>query len=164
MSNYWRIPGVPHKGWRLLDVDDIREDGQSEFDTDYECCMMCGHEKIRYVHVVYHDEEGLEFRVGCNCSEKMTDDYINPERRERELRNRTNRRISWNRKVWKINEKGNLILKYDGHRVTIFHPKNSSQYKVVIDDTFGKKIFNDVTSAKNAAFKGVEYLKDKGEW
>lgn len=164
MPNYWRISGVPHKGWRLLDVEDIREDGQSEIDTDYECCMMCGHEKIRYVHVVYHDEEGLEFRVGCNCAEKMTGDYVNPERRERELRNRTNRRISLNRKVWKINEKGNLILKYDSHRITIFHPKNSSQYKVVIDDIFGKKIFNDVISAKNAAFKGVEYLKEKGEW
>ena len=41
MPNYWKIPGVPHKGWRLIDVEDIREDGQSEFDTDYECCMMC---------------------------------------------------------------------------------------------------------------------------
>jgi hypothetical protein len=164
MPNYWKIPGVPHKGWRLIDVEDIREDGQSELDTDYECCMMCGHEKIRYVHVVYHNDERLEFRVGCNCAEKMTGDYVNPERREKELRNRTNRRQSWNKKVWRINEKGNLILKYDNHRITIFRLNNSSQYKVVIDKTFGKKIFNDVASAKIAAFKGVEYLKEKGEW
>lgn len=40
MLNYWKIQGVPHKGWRLLDVTDIREDGQSECDTEYECCMM----------------------------------------------------------------------------------------------------------------------------
>lgn len=88
----------------------------------------------------------------------MTGDYVNPEKRERELRNRTNRRLSWNRKVWKITEKGSMVLKYDGHRITIFHPKNSNQYKVVIDNTFGKKLFNDVASAKIAAFKGVEYL------
>lgn len=164
MPNYWKIQGVPHKGWRLIDVEDIREDGQSELDTDYECCMMCGHDKIRYVHIVTHDEFGEVFRVGCNCAEKMTGDYLNPERRERELRNRTNRRLTWNKKVWKINEKGNLILKYDSHRITIFQTKNSNQYKVVIDGTFGKKIFNDVASAKNAAFKGVEYLKGKGKW
>lgn len=161
MPNYWRIPGVPHVGWRLLDVEDIREDCESESDTNYECCMMCGHEKIRYVHIVVHDEFGEEFRVGCNCAEKMTGDYVNPERRERELRNRTNRKQSWNRKVWIINEKGNLILKYNGHRITIFRPINSSQYKAVIDNTFGKKLFNDVASAKSAAFKGVEYLNKK---
>jgi hypothetical protein len=56
-----------------------------------------------------------------------------------------------------------LILKHNGHRITIFHPKNSNQYKVVIDNVFGNKMFNDVASAKNAAFNGVEYLKKKGK-
>ncbi len=40
MSNYWNISGVPHKGWNLIDVIDVREDGQSEDETDYEICMM----------------------------------------------------------------------------------------------------------------------------
>jgi hypothetical protein len=164
MPNYWKISGVPHKGWQLIDVEDIREDGQSECETDYECCMMCGHDKIRYVHIVSHDEYGEEFRVGCNCAEKMTGDYVNPERRERELRNRVKRRSAWNRKVWRVNEKGNLILKYDGHRITIFHPMSSNKYKVVINDIFGTKLFDDIHSAKLAAFKGVEYLKKKGDW
>lgn len=164
MPNYWKIQGVPHKGWRLIDVEDIRVDGQSELDTEYECCMMCGHDKIRYVHIVCHDETGHKFRVGCNCAEKMTDDYVNPEQRERELRNRNNRRLAWSRKIWRVNEKGNLILKIDGHRILIFKPKNMNKYKVVIDDIFGKKLFEEVSLAKHAAFEGVEYLKKRGEW
>jgi len=155
---------MPHKGWRLIDVIDIREDGQSECETGYESCMMCGHEKIRFVHILTHDEVGEEFRVGCNCSIRMTDDYVNPELRERELRNRANRRLAWRRKVWRINEKGNLILRFDGHKLLIFKYKTTNKYKVVIDETFGNKLFDDILSAKNAAFKGVEYLKERGKW
>jgi hypothetical protein len=43
MSNYWKVAGVSHKGWQLIDVLDIRDEGQSEIETDYESCMMCGH-------------------------------------------------------------------------------------------------------------------------
>ena len=59
--------------------------------------MMSGNEKIRYVHIVEHAEVGEAFRVGCTCAEKLTNDYLNPERRERELRNRVNRRINWSK-------------------------------------------------------------------
>jgi hypothetical protein len=94
----------------LVDVIDVREDGQPEWETDYETCMMCGNEKIRYVHIVEHTEVGEEFRVGCTCAEKMTNDYLNPERRERELRNRANRRISWTKKDWKRSKNSNYFL------------------------------------------------------
>jgi hypothetical protein len=36
MSNYWNIPGVPHKGWTLEYVYDIRDGGQSIDETEYE--------------------------------------------------------------------------------------------------------------------------------
>lgn len=54
MYNHWNLPDIPHKGWRLLDVIDIREDGQSVEDTEYETCMMCGNGRIRFVHIVEH--------------------------------------------------------------------------------------------------------------
>ena len=95
MPYYWKIPGVPHKGWSLDDVIDIREDGQAKWETPYESCMMCGNEKIRFVHIVSHPEVDEDFRVGCVCAEKMTGDYINPERREKDLRNRASRRSNW---------------------------------------------------------------------
>ena len=70
MANFWKQHGIPHKGWTLVDVIDVREDGQSEWETDYETCMMCGNEKIRYVHILEHPEVDEEFRVGCTCAEK----------------------------------------------------------------------------------------------
>jgi hypothetical protein len=146
MANYWKQQGIPHKGWTLVDVIDVREDGQAEWETDYETCMMCGNEKIRYVHIVEHAEVGEEFRVGCTCAEKMTNDYLNPQRRERELRN------------------GNYFLNIEEHHLLIYRDKKTNKYKVKIGETFGKKTFDTLEKAKIAAFNGMEYLKDKGEW
>ncbi|NBA88907.1 hypothetical protein GVN16_24240 [Emticicia sp. CRIBPO] len=79
MANYWNRNSIPHKGWTLIDVIDIREEGQKESETEYETCMMCGNEKIRYVHIVENEEVGEVFRVGFNYSRKMTEDYANLE-------------------------------------------------------------------------------------
>jgi len=115
MSNYWNIPGIPHKGWSLIDVIDVREDGQDEDDTDYETCMMCGKEKIRFVDILDHNEVKEEFRVGCVCAEKMTSDYTNPKRLENDLRNKAARRTNWITKEWKYSKNGNQYLNKDGH-------------------------------------------------
>jgi hypothetical protein len=40
MANLWNTSGIPHKGWTLMSVIDIREYGQSADETDYEVCMM----------------------------------------------------------------------------------------------------------------------------
>lgn len=164
MTNYWKQSGVPHKGWHLTDVIDIRDAGQSEDETEYENCMMCGKEKIRYVHIVEHPEIDDEFRVGCVCSEKMTNDYINPGKRETALRNRANRRKNWVNKKWKFSAKGNHYLKIENHIIVIFRDKFSKKFKVMIDQTVGNKLFDNFEKAKIAAFNGMEYFKDHGEW
>lgn len=161
MSNFWKLPGVPHKGWTLITVIDIREDGQPEWDTDYETCMMCGNEKIRYVHVLEHKEVDDEFRVGCVCAEKMTNDYINPRQRENELRNRSNRRKTWIKRKWKLSKNGNLYLTVDERHIVIYREKKSNKYKVKIGNVFGKKQFDSLEEAKVAAFNGVEYYRSK---
>ena len=164
MSNLWKQQGIPHKGWTLENVYDVREDGQSEDETSYETCMMCGHEKIRYVHVVSHPDYGDELLVGCQCAEKLTDDYINPQRREKELRNRTSQRSGFLKRRWKISAKGNEYLKIDNHHILILEDRKTHKFSVKIDDNWGKKHFETPEQAKNAAFKGIEYYKDKGEW
>jgi hypothetical protein len=164
MANYWKEPGIPHKGWILVDVIDVREEGQSEEETEYETCMMCGNERIRYVHLVEHKEVGDEFRVGCHCAEKMTNDYINPERREKELMNKANRRINWKNKEWKISKNDNHFLNINGHHLLIYKDKMTSKYKVKVGETFGKKTFDTLEKAKIAAFNGMEYFKNKGDW
>ena len=74
-GNRWDQPGVPHKGWRCVDVVDLRADGESADETDYATCQMCGNEKIRYVHIMEHPDLDENFEVGCVCAEKMSDDY-----------------------------------------------------------------------------------------
>jgi len=164
MVDYWKQPGIPRKGWTLLHVIDIREDGQSESDTDYETCMMCGNEKIRYVHVVEHSEVSSEFRVGCSCAEKMTEDYVNPARREKDVRNRSSRLLNWTKKQWKKSKNGTYYLKIEERLLLIFQDKKTSKYKVKIGDTFGEKAFDKIEKAKVAVFKGIEFLKEKGRW
>lgn len=42
MSSLWDQPGVPHKGWVCVGLEDLEApDGD---------CEMCGKEAIRYVH------------------------------------------------------------------------------------------------------------------
>lgn len=108
--NYWNKSDVPHKGWNLESVYDIKEDGQSADDTTYEECMMCGNERIRYVHVLTHPEVSQDFKVGCVCAEKMTNDYVNPRRIENSLRNKSSRRINWAKRTWKHSKNGNLFF------------------------------------------------------
>lgn len=164
MANYWKQHGIPHKGWKLIDVIDVREDGQEEWETDYETCMMCGNEKIRYVHIVEHFDVTEEFKVGCTCAEKMTSDYINPEKRERELRNRATRRANWIKKQWKISKNGNHYLNIDDRNLLIYRDEKTRKYKVKIKDTFGQKTFDTLEKAKIAVFNGMEYLKEHNKW
>ena len=164
MSNLWKQQDIPHKGWTLEYVYDVREDGQSEDEASYEICMMCGHEKIRYVHVVSHPDYGEELLVGCQCAEKLTEDYINPKLKEKELRNKTNRRTNFFKRKWKISAKGNQYLNIDGHHVLIMEDRLTHKFVVKIDDNWGNKYFDTPEQAKTAAFKGIEYYKEKGKW
>ncbi len=163
MSNYWNKSEIPHKGWILEDVIDIREDGQSVEETDYETCMMCNNEKIRYVHVVSHKDFGKRLKVGCVCAEKMTNDYVNPKKHEKKLRNKANRRNNFLEKDWKINKKGNLYLIINGHHVLIYKENKTEKFKCKIGEKFGNKKFDTIELAKVAVFNGIEYYKKKNE-
>lgn len=55
-ANRWDQPDVPQRGWHCVDVVDLRADGGPVEETDYATCEMCGHEKIRYVHVMEHSD------------------------------------------------------------------------------------------------------------
>jgi len=164
MSNYWNIPGVPHRGWTLINVEDVREEGESEEETDYESCMMCGNEKIRYVHILEHPDINEEYRVGCVCAEKMTGDYVNPGQREKELRNRSNRRLTWLTRKWKTSAKGNDYLNIDDHNVSVMYDEIKDTYKCRIDGTFGTLKYPTKKAAKMALFKKIEHLKEHSKW
>lgn len=168
MTNFWNTKGIPHKGWTLEDVYDVREDGQPEWDTTYETCMMCNNERIRYVHVLSHPEVSEQFKVGCTCAERMTEDYVNPKEREKELKKRSQKRISWLKKKWKVSKQGNYYLTLDGYVLVIMKVGETGKFKSYINKMDkkrgGKKLYNSVEEAKGEIFKVIEILKERGDW
>lgn len=122
---------------------------------------MYGNEKIRHVHIVEHSEVENEFRVGCVCAENMTNDYYNPVKK-RELRNdRSSRLKNLHNRKWKLSYKGNSYLKIENHLLVIFKDKFTQQFKVIIDNTTGSKLFENLEKAKLATFKGIEHSKKR---
>ena len=147
----WDMPGVPHKGWTLVGFEDIKDDP----DADYETCEMCGNERIRFVHILSHPDYSGLMRVGCNCAEKMTDDYTTHREHESYMQKRAARRRNFLKQEWVRNLKGNWILHYKGDRITaiernggygfVYHNRWVWDYK-------GKRI-RDLETLKLAAFE-----------
>ncbi len=150
-KNQWDQPGVPHKGWRCVDVVDIRGGGESADEADYAMCEMCGNEKIRYVHIMEHTESENDFKVGCVCAEKMSDDYTGPRLRETKLRSRAARRTKWLQRTWRVSAKGNSFLNIDGHNLVVF-PTQTKRWGHRIDARFGQRTYATKDEAKLALF------------
>lgn len=146
MSGRWDQPGVPHKGWRCVGVDDLEE--------AIETCEMCGKENIRYVHYMEHDDYGT-LSVGCICAEKMSGDYVNPRLREKKLRNRASRKSRWLSRVWRTSRSGNSYVNVDGHNIVIFSyqkGRNAGKYGFRVSGTWSEDGYETEEEAKLAAF------------
>ncbi|HXH29245.1 MAG TPA: hypothetical protein VNJ01_00370 [Bacteriovoracaceae bacterium] len=150
--NYWNQNGFPHKGWACVDVEDRREDGQSENETDYASCEMCGNEKLRYVHIMSHPKLDQNLEVGCICAGKMSDDYLNPGRKENALKSKASRRSRWLTRNWKLSSKGNHHITVDGNHLLVFLKRNDC-WGYMFNKSFGSKTFKTINEAKFALFE-----------
>lgn len=149
MSHVWDQPNLPHKGWKSLDVVDLGANG----DCEYATCEMCGKERIRFVHTLYHPVEDRKLDVGCICAEKMTGDYSGPRDRERKLKNKASRKAKWLKRKWRVSWKGNEYLNVDGHNMGIFPDQyNSGYWKYRIGDRFSQRSYSSKNEAKLALF------------
>lgn len=154
----WNKEGIPHKGWRYVDVEDVCEGVVGDEERVYEQCQMCRNERIRYVHILQHPEFDGMIRVGCDCASKMTDDYVNPQQREKDLRNRVNRKRNFLKQGWRLNPRtGNPVLRYKGEIVTIMRSHYGTNYGIMYR---GKPVWKyqgryiyDLDTAKQAAFE-----------
>jgi hypothetical protein len=72
-----------HKGWTAIDAIDLGEPTGE--------CEACGKVEVRYIHLLTHPEHS-SIKVGCVCAGKLTDDYVNPKAREKELRAKVSRK------------------------------------------------------------------------
>ena len=159
----WSTAGIPHKGWKHVGMEDLGENAMPGDDIQYEQCEMCGNEKIRYVHLLTHTDYPDELRVGCVCASKMTNDYVNPLEREKDLRNRANRRRNFFRREWNYKpDTGNYTLKYKGENITIMRSKFGSGWGVIFRGVrrweYGGHKIRDLATAKNVAFNLFDEL------
>lgn len=159
-NQMWNNPGIPHKDWTCIDVIDLKEDGNSE----YEKCEMCGNENVRFIHVMKHADVPYSLRVGCVCAEKMSDDYVNPRKYESALRNKAKRKAYFNSIPWKYNPiKKTYSKKYKDTYITILYSKYGN-YGIFFQ---GSKIWKhngrNIKSfelAESVAFEEFEELND----
>ena len=147
MSGLWDQPGVPHKGWLFVGIDDLGRASST--------CEMCRSQHIRYVHYMEHPDYPDQLGVGCVCAEKMSGDYTNPRLREKKIQSKAGRRSRWLTRNWRTARSGNPYLKVDGVLVVIFRFKQgrrSGKYGYKIGENFGDGSFNTEDEAKLAAF------------
>jgi len=156
--NYWNQKDLPHKGWSFIKVIDTREDGQTNDETDYASCNMCGNEKLRYVHIMRHPEVSNDIEVGCICAEKMSSDYINPKKNENTLKNKANQRTRWLQRKWKLSANGNYYMELKGNHLLVFRKKNRWSYK--FNKTFSNESFLTIDEAKLALFETFYKKRD----
>ena len=87
----WREPGVPHKGWQCVDIEDLEE--------PCHLCEMCEVQIVRYVHTMFHPDYGT-LEVGCICAGYMEQDLAGARQQETSFKQRLSRRMNWLRREW----------------------------------------------------------------
>lgn len=165
MSYLWDKTGVPHFGWTCVSVIDLNPDQDPELFDTYETCQMCGHEQIRFVHTMEHEEFDGTLDVGCICAVKMSGDSVGPKQREIALRNKAGRRAKWLKRKWRRSYNGNDYLNIKGFNIVIYPDKYHEEmwrYRITNRSTnesvFGRINYSDRDEAKLALFDDFEQL------
>jgi hypothetical protein len=114
----WTQPGVPHRGWRCVDIEEQEEQDH--------LCEMCEARLVRFVHVMEHDAYEGVLRVGCICAGHMEEDLVGARMREAAYKNDRARRSRWLQRKWRVSAGGNEFLNTaDGFNVVIYRTGRS---------------------------------------
>jgi hypothetical protein len=153
----WRQPGVPHRGWQCVNVEDLGE--------PIATCEMCEVMSIRYVHEMFHpDYETLH--VGCICAGHMEQDLAGARKREQDFKQRASRRSRWLDRRWRESRNGNSFLNtQDGFNVVVFEKGEGWGARFVDKRTgrtrFSRRPYASEAEAKLAAFDEIARCKDE---
>src|SRR6056297_2366623 len=119
---------APLNDWYCMDVIDIEEELS---DTDLFTCELCGCNRVRFVHVMKHDEYFEHVHVGCICAGVMEDDVLAAKARERLVKNRAKRKKNFPNRKWKTNHLGFLELQYRGSLIHILPSTPERKYYII---------------------------------
>lgn len=157
----WAEPGVPHRGWRCIDVE--------ERDEQDHLCEMCEARLVRFVHVMENDRYEGELRVGCICAGHMEQDLEGARRREAEFKNGLARRSRWLSRAWRTSASGNDFLNtQDGFNVVVYRRGGIWGARVEHRESgfsrSSKRPYSTQDAAKLAAFDAMVGLKHARPW
>ncbi|MBV1757764.1 MAG: hypothetical protein KMY55_07955 [Dethiosulfatibacter sp.] len=116
---------APISDWYCTDVIDIEEEAS---DTDLFTCELCGCSRVRFVHVMEHDDYFEDVRVGCICAGIMEGDVLAAKERERLMKNRAKRKRNFPNRKWKETPYGTYILMHKGSWIKMIHSKFNDQH------------------------------------
>lgn len=153
----WNIHGYPTYGYTLQTVMDVRVDDDSE--PHYETCGFCGHERIRYVHVLTHPDLDRNLETGKVCSGKLIGDPEKADEMERAARSRSQKLKRWMERPLQITDSGNYYTKARGYHILIFDDRDTGYYKLKIGPVWGTKKYRTPDLALKAAFFGLEFVE-----
>jgi hypothetical protein len=155
----WVLPGVPHRGWSCLDIEDLEEPCFT--------CEMCEVMVIRYVHSMEHPDYPDVLRVGCVCAGHMEEDHAAAHAREQVMRNAASRRLRFPRlRGWSTTRNGSeKIRTRDGFRVLVFE-RDDAWSGLVEDTATGRKVwarrrYGTPIEVKVAAFDAMRVLASR---
>ncbi len=150
----WSRPGVPHRGWTCVDIEDL---GAPE-----KTCEMCESQVIRYVHSMQHPEYPETLAAGCVCAGHMEENVAAARDREDRVKSRAGKRKRWLSRDWNTSSKGNDWIASDGFRVTVYRKSGHWGATVAAEDNslvkHSRRQYPSKEAAKLAAFDLISFL------
>ncbi|MGN1347136.1 MAG: UvrD-helicase domain-containing protein [Eubacteriales bacterium] len=138
-ENLWKRSDVPHEGWVCEAIYDLGE--------PVGICRMCGHQIIRYVHVMRHPQYRRKIGAGCVCAGRMEGNPEAARERETAFKNRQSRLETFLRLPLKRSRNGNEYVKYKNEIITLLRDKyKEGYYKSVF-----RNVYSMPFSSKEAA-------------
>ncbi|WP_192182169.1 hypothetical protein [Mesorhizobium amorphae] len=128
-------------------------------------CEMCESQAIRFVHYMENDRYNGPLACGAVCAGHMESDLARAEARDKKMRSSSSRRRRFpNRAGWKINAKGNHVLRANGYRITVFRKRifwGAVVSRPPVDTPyFTREKFSTVEAAKMAAFDTMSFMEE----
>lgn len=114
-TNLWKRDDVPHEGWECTGIIDLG--------APVGICRMCGHQIIRYVHIMKHPNYHRTIGAGCVCAGRMEGDMERARARETAFKNRQSRRDTFLHLPRKRSRNGHEYIKYHGEIITLLEDK-----------------------------------------
>jgi len=150
-ENLWKRDDVPHEGWECVDIIDL---GQP-----VGVCRMCGHQIIRYVHVMRHPEYHRTIGAGCVCAGRMEGDIERAKARENAFKNRLARLETFLTLPRKRSRNGHEYVKYKGEIITLLEDKfKKGQWKTAFRNRYSQP-FPTKEEALRALFDEIDEEK-----